>query len=117
MDSYQQFTGARCRARCIFEPEHFRPAVVVDSHCFHVFHFAHLLGQDIMKVFKVQVSIIEPCVWRLRRERLSGNVVCGFRHKRFEQRFEARTQSQFFTFLLKPFLWISCGLQRVAEVR
>ncbi len=45
MDFYQQFTGARCRARCIFEVEHFRAAVVVDLHCFHVFHFAHLLNK------------------------------------------------------------------------
>ena len=116
MDSYQQFTGARCRARCIFEPEHFRPAVVVDSHCFHVFHFAHLLGQDIMKVFKVQVSIIEPCVWRLRRERLSGNVVCGFRHKRFEQRFEPRAQMQCFTLLLKQIVRVSRRFQYVTQV-
>src|SRR6266851_6977046 len=52
MDSYEQFAGTGSRARCIFEPELFWPAVAVDSHCFHVFHFAHLLGK-----FKVRVTV------------------------------------------------------------
>jgi hypothetical protein len=49
-------------ARCIFKAEHFRSAVVVDSHCFHVLHFAHLLGQGTVKAFEVQVVVIEPSV-------------------------------------------------------
>jgi hypothetical protein len=43
----------------------------------------------------------------LRRERLNGNVLCSLRHKWFEQGFEARTQAQFFSFLLKQLLRIS----------
>src|SRR2546427_8604098 len=45
IDSYQQFTRGWCRTRCVFEAEHFRSAVVVDLHCFHVFHFAYLLNR------------------------------------------------------------------------
>src|SRR5438132_3655645 len=47
MDSYQQFTRTGRRAGGIFEPEHFRPAIVVDSHSFHVFHFAISLGKTL----------------------------------------------------------------------
>ena len=44
MDFYQHFTGARGWARCILKPEHFWPAITVDSHCFHTFHFLCILS-------------------------------------------------------------------------
>ena len=34
MYSQEQFARARCRARYIFEPERFRPAIVMKSYAF-----------------------------------------------------------------------------------
>jgi hypothetical protein len=95
----------------IFEPELFRPTVIVDSYCFHVFHFAHLLGK-----FKVRVTV-SSLPLALRWYWLNRNLFSSFWNEWFEQQFERRTQPQLFTFMLKQSLRIGRGFQRVPEVR
>src|SRR2546426_5515158 len=68
------------------------------------------------ETFYVQVGVIGPFRWLLRRERLSRNAVCICRHKLFEQRLELRSQVQFFALLLKQPTWIGGGFQCVAQV-
>ena len=53
----------------------------------------------------------------LDKKTISRNLFRSFWNEWFEQQFERRTQPQLFTFILKQFLWIGRGLQRVPEVR
>jgi hypothetical protein len=50
MYSQEQFARARCRARYIFEPEHFRPAIVMNSYAFIFAILRCSLGKSVSRL-------------------------------------------------------------------
>src|SRR5205823_6608533 len=106
-------TGTGSRARCIFELQHFGPAVVVNSYCFHICHFC----SSPWNVVRGMTRELSLSARHLRRERISRNYCGFFRNEGSWQGLESRTEAQLFAFLLKQVARFVCGLEQIAQIR